>query len=80
MLLVEGILFDGASQVALVVKNMPANAGDIRNTDLTPVLGRYPGEGHGNQLQYSCLRNSMNRGGWQTIVHSHKEMDVTEAT
>ena len=46
-----------ASQVALVVKNLPANAGDIRDAGSTPGLGRSPGEGHGNPLQYSCLEN-----------------------
>ena len=55
-----------------VVNNPPANAGDARNTrdiGLTPGLGRSPGEGHGNPLQYSCLENSMDRGAWQAIVH-----------
>ena len=41
----------------LVVKNLPANAGDVRNTGLIPGSGRFPGEGHGNRLQYSCLEN-----------------------
>ena len=58
-----------ASQVALVVKNPPANAGDIRDTGLIPVSGRSPGGGHGNPLQYSCLENPMNRGAWQAAVH-----------
>ena len=44
-----------SSQVALVVKNLPANAGDIRDADLIPGSGRSPGGGHGNPLQYSCL-------------------------
>ena len=52
----------GASQVVLVVKNLPANAGDIRDAGLIPVLGRSPGGDHGNPLQYSCLENSMVRG------------------
>ena len=47
----------GASQVALVVKNLPANAGDIRDAGLILGLGKSPGEGHGNPLQYSCLEN-----------------------
>jgi len=51
-----------ASQVALVVKNPPANAGDIRDTGSIPGLGRSPGGGHGNPLQYSCLENLMDRG------------------
>ena len=50
------------SQVALVVKNPPANAGDIRDVRLIPGLGRSPGGGHGNSLQYSCLGNPMDRG------------------
>ena len=48
----------GASQVALVVKNPSANAGDIRNAGLIPGLGRSPGGGHGNMLQYSCLEKT----------------------
>ena len=47
----------GASQVVLVVKNPPANAGDLQDTSLIPGLGRSPGRGHGNTLQYSCLEN-----------------------
>ena len=58
----------GASQVALVVKNPPANAGDIRDTGLIPGLGRSPGGGHGNPLQFSCLENPMDRGAWRAIV------------
>ena len=50
------------SQVALAVKNPPANAGDTRDTGLIPGLGRPPGGGNGNPLQYSCLENSMERG------------------
>ena len=48
-----------ASQVVLVVKNLPANAGDIGNMGLIPELGRSPGEGNSNPLQYSCLCNPM---------------------
>ena len=58
-----------ASQVALLVKNLPAEAEDIREGDSTPELGRYTGEGHGNPLQYSCLENSMDRGAWRVTVH-----------
>ena len=50
-----------ASQVALVVTNLLANAGDIREVGLIPESGRSPGGGHGNPLQYSCLRNPMDR-------------------
>ena len=51
-----------ASQVALVVKNPTANAGDTRDMGSIPGSGRSPGEGNGNPLQYSCLENSMGRG------------------
>ena len=57
------------SQVTLVVKNQPANAGDIRDVGSIPELGRSPGGGHGNPLQYSCLENPMDRGAWQATVH-----------
>ena len=59
----------GASQAVLVVKNPPANAGDIRDACLVPGLGRSPGGGCGNVLQYSCLENPMDRGSWQAKVH-----------
>jgi len=52
----------GASQVALVVKNPLASIGDLRDQGLLPGWGRFPEEGHGNPLQYSCLENPMNRG------------------
>ena len=61
-----------ASQVSLVVKNLPANPGDAGNTGdvgSVPGSGRCPGGDHDNPLQYSCLENSMNRGGWQATVH-----------
>ena len=57
------------SQVAVVVKNLPANAGYVRDTDLIPGSGRSAGEGHGNPLQYSCLQNPMDRGAWWVAVH-----------
>ena len=59
----------GASQVALVVKNLPANAGEVRDEGSIPRSGRSPGGGHGNPLQYSCLENPMDRGAWRTGVH-----------
>ena len=59
----------GASQMAAVVKNMPASAGDKRDTGSIPGVGRAPIGGHGNLLQCSCLENSMDRGAWQTMVH-----------
>ena len=55
-------------QVALVVKNLPANAGDVRDSGSIPGSGRSPREGNGNQLQYSCLGNPMDRGAWQVTV------------
>ena len=57
-----------ALQVGLAVKNLLASAGDIRDVDSIPGLGRSPGEGHGNLLQYSCLENPMDRGAlWMTV-------------
>ena len=61
--------FTWASQVALVVKNLPANAGAARGVDSIPGLGRSPGGGYGNPLQYSCLENPMDRGAWWATVH-----------
>ena len=57
------------SPVALVVKNLPAKAGDIRDVGSIPVLGRSPERRHGHPLQYSCLENAMERGAWQATVH-----------
>ena len=53
-----------ASQVVLVVKNLPANVGDVRDVSSIPGSGRSPGGGHGHPLQYSCLENPMDRGAW----------------
>ena len=61
------IFVDGASQVALVVKNPPA--GDARDVVLIPGSGRSPGEGNGNPPQHSCLKNPMDRGAWRAAVH-----------
>ena len=61
--------FTWASQVALVVKNLPANAEDVRDADSDPGWGRSLEEGHGNPLQYSCLENLVDRGAWQATVH-----------
>ena len=57
-----------ASQVALVVKNRHVNAGDARDVGSVPGLGRSPGEGNGNPLQYSCLENPMDRGAWWAMA------------
>ena len=61
-----------------MVKNLPASAGDIKDTGLIPRLGRSPGGGHGDPLHYSCLENPMDRGAWQTIVHGVAESNTTE--
>ena len=63
-----------------MVKNLPVNAGDIRDTDSIPGLGRSPIGGNCNPLQYSCLENPMDRGAWQAAVHRVAELDMTEAT
>ena len=52
-----------------MVKNPPANAGDVRDVGSIPGLGRSPGIGNGNPLQYSCLQNFMDREAWWTIVY-----------
>ena len=57
------------SQVAQYVKNQPANAGDSGDTGSIPGLGRSPGGGNGNPLQYSCLENLINREAWWVMVH-----------
>ena len=60
-------LFGGFPSGA-VVKNPPANAGDARDAGSIPGLGKFPGEGNGNSLQYSCLGNSTDRGDWWATV------------
>ena len=62
-------LWDPKSQAALKVKNLPANAGDVREVGLIPGSGRSPGGGHGNPLQCSCLGNPRDRGAWRATVH-----------
>ena len=59
-----------------MVKNRTANAGNVRVVDMIPGLGRSPGGGYGNTLQYSCLENLMDRGGWQATVHGVTESDM----
>ena len=58
-------------QVALVVKNLPASAGDMRDAGSIPWSRRSSGGGHGNPLQYPCLRNPMDRGAWWTRATVH---------
>ena len=57
------------SQVMLMVKNLPATAGDVRDAVSIPGSGRFSGGGHGNPPQCSCLENPMDRGAWQATVH-----------
>ena len=64
----------------LVVKNLPGTVGDVRDAGLIPELGRSLGGGHGNQVQYSCLENPMNRGAWRATVRRVAELDTTEVT
>ena len=63
-----------------MVKNPPVKAGDVRDMGSIPGLGRSPGGGHGNPLQYSCLENSMDRGAWRATVQRVTESDMTEVT
>ena len=67
--LIKGHFLPFIVQVALMIKNPPANAGSTRDVGSVPGLGRSPGEGHGNPLQYSCLENPMDRGAWWATVH-----------
>ena len=71
------------TQVVLVAKNSPANAGEMRHigdAGSNPGSERSPGEDHGNPLQYSCLENPMDRGAWGAILHRISESDTTEVT
>ena len=78
----EGLLYSlklyGASQEAL--KNLPAEAGDLRDVGSIPGSGRSAGAGHGNPLQYSCLENPTDRGDWCATVHGVAESDTAETT
>ena len=78
LLIIELYEFFRASQVVLVVKNSPANAGDLRDMGLIPWLGRCPGEGYGTPLQCSCLENPLDRGAWWATVHTVAESDTTK--
>ena len=62
--IVNNAAMNKEGEVVLVIKNLPANAGDIRDVGSIPRLGRSPGGGHDNPLQYSCLENPIDRGGW----------------
>ena len=63
-----------------MVKNPPANVGNTGDTGSTPKVGRSPGGGNGNLLQYSCLENPKERGAWRAIIHGVAESDMTEHT
>ena len=66
--LCKHLLVQWASQVALVVKNIPVNAGDVKRCGFDPWTGNILGEGNGNLLHYSCPESPMNQGVWQAIV------------
>ena len=67
--------------MALMIKNPPSNAGDIRDSGLIPGLGRSPEGGHSNPLQFSYLENPMDRGTWwATSLYGCKELNMTEVT
>ena len=66
--------------MALKLKNLPANAEDIRDAGPVPGLGRSPGGGNGNLLEYSCLDIPTDREAWRAIVQGRKELGMTEAT
>ena len=63
-----------------MVKNPLAKAGDIRDVGLIPGLGKVPGVGNGNSLQYSCLENSMDRGAWWATVHGVAKIGLSTHT
>ena len=64
--------------MVLVIKNLPDNAGDVRDKGSIPECGQSPGEGYGNPLQYSCPENSMDRGAWWATDHGFAESDTSE--
>ena len=64
--------------MALVVRNPPANAGDLRDMGSIPGSRRSPEEGNGNPLQFSCLENPMDRGAWRATVQGVEKSDMTE--
>ena len=78
--LLNSVQLIGASQVALVVKNLPSNADDKRDSGSIPGSGISPGGEHGNPLQCSCLKNPMNRGAWGAKINGVTESDTTKAT
>ena len=79
-LFAKALRISKASQVVLVIKNMFASAGSVRDTGLIPESERSLGGRHGNSLLYPCLENPMNRGAWQATVHGVRESYMTEVT
>ena len=69
-----------STQVVLIEKNQPGNAGDTREASSVSRLERSPGGGQGNPLQYACLENPMDRVAWRATIHRSKELNMTEAT
>ena len=63
-----------------MIKKLPVSVGDARDKGLIPGLGIFPGRGHDNRLQYSCLGNPMDRRVWWATVHRVAESDMTEVT
>ena len=63
-----------------MVKNLPANAGDLRDVGSIPGSERFPGGAHGNPLQYSRLENAMDKTAWWATVKCLEELDMTETT
>ena len=63
-----------------VVKNLPANAGNLRDTGSVPRSRRSQGGGNGNPLQYSCMENPMDRGAWQATVHGVTKSQTRPST
>ena len=79
---IRRVIFDSKQRVVFpggaVAKNLPANAGDTKDSGSIPGSGRSPGVGNGNLLQYSFLGNSLDRGAWLATVHGVTESDTTE--
>ena len=70
------IFLSSSLRIAIVVKNPPDNAGDRGDMSSIPGSGRSPGGGHGNSLQYSCLKNLMGRRAWWAVVHGVAESQI----